>query len=292
VCARVEVAARRITPDVTVIVDQSGSMSGDFSGGLSRWQAVRRVLTGPDGLVTTTDGFVRYGVALFSDTRGGSAECPIVTQVPVAISNHDAIETLLASSEPLGETPTGHAIESILEGVEADPDPGMNPRIFVLATDGNPDRCGAPDGHDATSKMLSVRAVEHAYALGIRTFVIGVGEGTVATEHLEALAAAGQGGVASPYYEAANVAELADALRTIVRGEISCTMELEGRIDPTRACDGEVLMNSIPLTCDDPDGWHAVDETHIELTGSSCDALVEREGVTVDATFPCDVVLI
>ncbi|MFN9811434.1 MAG: vWA domain-containing protein [Deltaproteobacteria bacterium] len=291
ICARVEVAARRVTPEVTIIVDQSGSMNDDLSRGVSRWEAVHRVLTGPDGLVTATDGIVRYGVALYSDTPGGSRGCPIVTAAPAAIDNHPAIEALLARSRPLGETPTGHAIEAILDGMMMSPDESRDPRLFVLATDGAPDRCGAPNGHDATSRRLSVEAIERAFTYGIRTYVIGVGEGAVAADHLAELAAAGQGGAASPFYEAGSVTELADALRGIVRGSISCTLELEGRIEPDRACDGEVLLNGIAVPCEDPDGWRVVDESHIELVGASCDALTEREGVSIEASFPCDVIL-
>lgn len=69
-CASVSLVVRRVIPEVTVVVDQSGSMEEPLSDGLSRWQAVHRVLTGPDGLVTTTESIVRYGLALYSDVAG------------------------------------------------------------------------------------------------------------------------------------------------------------------------------------------------------------------------------
>jgi hypothetical protein len=291
ICASVELAARRITPRVTLVVDQSGSMNEELSGGLSRWDAVHEVLTGPEGLVTTTEGMVVYGLALYSDASGGSPRCPVVTEVTEMLGNRDAIDDAYEAADPLGETPTGDALDAILDGIEGAIDPSDDPRILVLATDGAPDRCGAPNGHDATSRARSVSAVERAYALGIRTFVVGVGEGTVSAEHLAELAAAGQGGAASRYYEAGDVASLAAAMREIVRGELSCTLELEGRIDPAQACAGEVRLNGTPLPCDDPDGWRAVDETHVELLGASCAALIERESNAIEARFPCEVVL-
>jgi hypothetical protein len=291
ICASVEVAARRITPRVTLVVDQSGSMNDELSGGLSRWDAVHEVLTGPEGLVTTTEGMVVYGLALYSDAAGGSARCPIVTEVTEMLGNRDAIDAAYAAADPLGETPTGDALEAVLDRIEGALDPSDDPRILVLATDGAPDRCGAPNGHDATSRARSVRAVERAYALGIRTFVVGVGDGTVSAEHLAELAAAGQGGGAARFYEAGDVASLAAAMREIVRGELSCTLELEGRIDPAQACAGEVRLNGTPLPCDDPDGWRAIDETHVELLGASCDALVARESNAIEASFPCEVLL-
>jgi len=297
VCATVELVTRRVIPDVTIIVDQSLSMENELADGATRWDAVQTVLTGPDGLVTSTGSVVRYGLALYSDaatlageTRTSSPMCPMVTQVPLSVDNRDAIDAAYTRANPLGETPTGDAIEAILESMSLDP--SDNPRIFVLATDGGPDRCGAPDAHDETSRNLSVRAIERAHEQGIRTFVIGVGRGSVAASHLEALARAGQGGVASPYFEADDVAGLAEAMRTIVRGEVTCTLELEGRIDPTAACEGQVRLNGDPISCGDADGWRAVDESHIELTGRSCDSLIENERSSVEASFPCTVILI
>ncbi len=297
VCATVELVTRRVIPDVTIIVDQSLSMENELADGSTRWDAVQTVLTGPEGLVTSTGSVVRYGLALYSDaavpvgdTHMSSPMCPMVTQVPLSLENRDAIDAAYTRANPLGETPTGDAIEAILESMSLDP--SDNPRIFVLATDGGPDRCGAPDAHDETSRNLSIRAIERAHGLGIRTFVIGVGMGSVAASHLADLAAAGQGGVASPYFEADDVASLAEAMRTIVRGEVTCTLELEGRIDPTAACEGQVRLNGDAIPCGDADGWRAVDESHIELTGRSCDSLIENERSSVEASFPCTVILI
>ena len=290
VCASVELVTRRVIPDVTILVDQSLSMENTLADGVTRWDAVHTVLTGPDGLVTTTGSVVRYGLALYSDAQHGSPMCPVVTQVPLALDNRGAIDATYGGADPMGETPTGDAIEAVLESMSLDPTDA--PRIFVLATDGGPDRCGAPDAHDEVSRALSLDAVRRAHDAGIRTFVIGVGRGSVATSHLADLAAAGRGGVPSPYFEADDVASLAEAMRTIVRGEVSCTLALEGRIEPSAACEGQVRLGAETIPCDDPDGWRAVDETHIELLGASCDSLIENERSTVQATFPCSVLLI
>ncbi len=290
VCATVELVTRRVIPDVTIIVDQSLSMESELADGATRWDAVHSVLTGPDGLVTSTGTVVRYGLALYSDVQHGSPMCPIVTQVPLALDNRASIDAVYAGAAPMGETPTGDAVAAVLESMALDPTD--SPRIFVLATDGGPDRCGAPDAHDDASRSLSIRTIERAHGMGIRTFVIGVGRGAVASDHLSDLAAAGQGGMAARYFEADDVASLSEAMRTIVRGEITCTLELEGRIDPTLACEGQVRLNGDPIACDDEDGWRAVDETHVELLGRSCDALVENERSSVEASFPCTVILI
>lgn len=212
-----------------------------------------------------------------------------MTRVPMALRNRAEIDRAYREAAPLGETPTGDALDVLLD--ETALDPSSAPRVFVLATDGEPDRCGAPNGHDEISRRRSVEAVERAHREGIRTFVVGVGRGTVSTRHLEDLARAGSGGRSARYFEAGTVAELAEAMRTIVRGEISCVLEIEGRVDPAMACDGDVRLNGRALRCGD-DGWRPRDATHIELLGRSCDALVENERTEVEAIFPCTVVLI
>jgi hypothetical protein len=72
------------------------------------------------------------------------------------------------------ETPTGHAISRVVPGLAeyvADP-PG--PKFILLVTDGNPNTCLVLDpqcGQDQT-----IKAVQDAFAAGIGTFVLGIGD--------------------------------------------------------------------------------------------------------------------
>ncbi|HJL17687.1 MAG TPA: VWA domain-containing protein [Sandaracinaceae bacterium LLY-WYZ-13_1] len=280
---------RRVVPTVTLVVDQSLSMESELGDGVSRWDSVHRVLTGSDGLVTELQGYVRFGLALYSDTQGGSSECPRITVVPPGLEAAPAIDATFRAAAPMGETPTGDALQHVIDGLTLDPTD--DPNVIVVATDGNPDRCGAPDAHDGASRAQSVAAVQRAFALGIRSYVIGVGRGSVEAAHLAALARHGVGRDDAPYWEADDLAGLAEALRIIVRGELSCIVALEGRVDPVAACSGEVRLDGEPLACDAPDGWRLVDESHLELTGASCDALLEGD-TRIEATFPCHALLI
>lgn len=290
-CAEVRVGARRVTPIVTLIVDQSGSMDQGLSGGLSRWDAMRRALTADGGLVTALEGQAEFGLALFSDAPGGSSSCPRITQVPHMLNNRAAIDEVYRMAAPLGETPTGDAIQQLVDQLPPTLDGSDDPQIYILATDGNPDRCGSPDGHDATSRQQSVAAVQRAHDEGVRTYALGVGLGTVSADHLRELALAGSGGMSSQYWEAGDIEGLRTALLDIVRGELSCTLALEGEVDPTAACSGTVTLNGEPLLCDDPNGWRLQDPTHIEILGTSCETLL-NEDATVAATFPCQAVVI
>jgi len=297
ICADVRVQANRVTPNVILIIDQSGSMTSGF-GGSNRWNALRdSLLDTPDGFIASLQEQVRFGLALYSseaDDEGVIGMCPLVEWVPPALNNYDAIETVYGPADPIDETPTGESVDAVLERLRMVPDPTDDPTIFILATDGEPDTCAEPNPQNGQDEAIA--AVERVYAEGIRTFVISVGR-DVGERHLQDVANAGTGvGPGDPdaeFWVAGDDDGLRDALRSIIGGELSCVVELEGAIQELdRACDGQVILNGMPIPCDDPDGWRAIDGSTIELRGESCERLQSTPGASLEATFPCDVVLI
>src|SRR5205085_3319992 len=111
---------------------------------------------------------------------------------------------------------------------------------------------------------------------GIDTYVIGVGTDALAS-NLQAMANAGIGSSGSPpapWYQPMDTAGLATALSTIVGGIRSCNLTLVGMIDPAQACSGTVTLAGTPLVCNDPNGWHAIDMSHIQLDGTACSMLL------------------
>ena len=75
-----------------------------------------------------------------------------------------------------------------------------------------------------------------------------------------------------------------------VGGVVGCEITLIGEIDPTMACTGEVRIGGDIIPRDDPNGWRAIDSTHIELLGTACDRLTST-GDEVTGTFPCEAIL-
>lgn len=297
VCAAQRVMARRVTPNVIVIVDQSSSMTEDF-GRTNRWDGLRdSLLDTPDGLIATLESSVRFGLALYSsraDDGPAIGMCPMITWVDPAIDNFDAIDAVYGPADPIDETPTGESIDAVLARITDVPDPTDDPTIFILATDGEPDTCGEPNPQ--TGQDESVAAIERAYDRAIRTFVISVGN-DVGMDHLQDVANAGVGRGAgdpdAPFWVAGDDEGLRSALVEIVGGELSCVITLEGRIeDLTEACTGTVVLDGTTIPCDDDNGWRAIDETHIELLGTACDRLQSNPRATLEATFPCGVILI
>src|SRR5690606_13373876 len=110
-------------------------------------------------------------------------------------------------------------------------------------TDGEPDTCEQPNPQNGQAEALA--AVTRAYRAGIRTYLISVGR-DISEAHMQDVANAGvgnaEGAPDAPYWVAGDDIGLRNALRTIIAGEVSCTLSLEGRIDPERACEGRVAM--------------------------------------------------
>ena len=302
-CASVSLDSTPVTPNVMLIVDRSLSMDlEDFpaGSGVTRWDRLRsELLATPDGMIASLEDSVRFGLAVYTCNNPGGGNVPFVESQAMALNNHSAISTFWNAREPLHYTPTGPAIQNVLAGIAGltppDTRPG-EPTIFVLATDGEPNICTNYTAY-TTGRAQALTAVQDAYTAGYETYVISVGDGSVSAAHLQDMANAGIGNYPATdpnadYWEVTDTTELETALTTIVSGVRSCTLELQGEIDPDNACQGTVKLGSRTLTCDNAsDGWTATDGTHIELLGTACDDFLQ-DGGTIEATFPCDVVIV
>ena len=325
-CASVNVGANRRTPQVMLVVDGSGSMDDNYGGG-TRWTELDAALNDPTtGIVTQLAGSVEFGLTIYQ--RADINTCPTLTEVPTAIDNAAAIASTYDSVRPQGGTPTGEGLQAVVEkmpSVAAMVDAEIKPRIIILATDGMPNGCGEPpdmsicpnvpplfpgfpEGPDPFCVLNyfanlppdyqgTVDAAHAAKLKGIDVYVISLAPGMQEQTELQRVANVGVGmdeaaSPGAPIYDAADPQSLRDALARIVGGAVGCRLQLEGELDLPRACSGTVKLKGVPLTCDDANGWHAVDSTQIELTGTACDQFENEPSVVLEATWPCDVVTV
>lgn len=279
-CASVRLTTTMAPPNVILLVDRSGSMANVFDRGLSRWQVLQDALiANPTGLVARLQHTVRFGIALFD----GGATCPeLLTVLPPALDDYGLVYSAYRSVSPGGSTPTGAAMNALVFRLTHMAEPA-GPNVIILATDGEPNDC-TPSTDPARGQMLAVAAATSAHAAGYTVDAIGVAT-DVALTNLQQVATAGGGTAVSVN----DTSSLVTALDSLVSGVVSCTLTLSGMIEPTLACAGDVRLNDVPLVCDDPNGWHAVDMTHIALDGTACEAL-QHPPAAVTATFPCEVI--
>jgi von Willebrand factor type A domain len=290
VCARSDVVAGRVTPTVILIIDQSSSMHDSIGSG-TRWNVLRDFLLKSDGLIKSLQDKMRFGIAMYSARSDMQANCPMVTQVAPALGNFAAIETAYRAAEPIEDTPTGDAIDSVVASLpKPAPDAPRDPVIFVLATDGEPDRCEELDPQNGQAEAID--AVTRAYGMNIETFVIGVGN-ELSMKHAQDVANAGvgvkPGEPNAPYWTAMDDASLKTALTDIISAQVSCDVQLKGRVDGD-PCTGKVRLSGKDLVCKDPNGWELADPTHVRLLGESCKSFQKEEVSTLFIEFPCEVI--
>jgi len=289
-CADVVVKFEKQIPTVMLLIDQSGSMTSAFGNG-DRWgELYKTLMDAQAGIVKTLQNDVRFGLALYT-SNGGSAggTCPMLTKVPIALSNYAAIDAAYAPASPVGDTPTGESITAVTKDLVAFAQPG--PKIIVLATDGEPDTCAVPNPQNGQPE--SIAAAQDAFGKGVKTFVISVGS-EVSLGHLQDVANAGAGlpiGGAdkAPFYQALDKAALVAAFDTIINGVRSCVLKLNGTVDAASAGEGKVFLDGSAIGYNDPNGWKLNAPDEIELVGTSCDTIKTGDH-SISVEFPCGIV--
>jgi len=288
-CVHADIGFEALVPTVILLVDRSGSMNDAFDQGLSRWESLRRALVDPtSGVLPAIASRARLGLTFYTSVdgnRGGA--CPLLVEVPPAVDNGPELATKYLATE-IGnqedDTPTPESVRAVAEELAALPDPG--PKAIVLATDGEPDTCDDPDAHDAATNALSVKAVRDALERGITTHVISVGN-DVGQAHLEELARAGVGGASGKPYRALDRAGLEEAFAEVLRGVVTCDVELDGEVQPGQEERGVVELDGNPLALGDPDGWELTSPTTLRLVGDAC-RRAKLESDHLHVAFPCD----
>lgn len=298
-CPDVSVAFTPQTPTVMLLIDQSSSMNQAFSGKQSRWDVVYGSLMNPtNGIVKTLQDKVRFGLTLY--TWSGAGACPQLAQVKTpALNAFAAIDALWSKATPVDNTPTGDSINAIVPQLADFAEPG--PKLILLATDGDPDSCADPNSNgQQPPKDLATNATKAAFAKGIETVVVAVGD-ELSTVHQQDMANAGEGlPVPAPAactketcattYSPATQQAMIDAFSAIINGKRTCSFALDGQVAAGKQCSGTVLLNDMPVTCDDPDGWKLSSPTQIDFVGKACESILTAATVKVSATFPCGII--
>jgi len=219
--------------------------------------------------------------------------------------NFTQIESTLPVMDSPGQrTPSGEALDwlydQLANGV-VEPDGERAPVYVIFATDGEPNSCNG--GGTAPTFALSETAIARGEDLDITTYVVSLAQGMDLTgqfaAHLQRMANLGAGlsPTAMPgatLYSPQDPAALSRDLETLLSATLGCSLPIRGTVDTTRQCEGSVVtLNGNALVCGDANGW-SVDSTGrtLVLAGTACATFMNSAAVQVNATFPCDVLLL
>ena len=289
-CPRVAFTAKAVTPSIQLVIDKSGSMiNNNLAPNLTRWAAIRNALVDTTtGIVTQLESKAYFGATIY-DTRGA---CPNLVTRPRALNNATSIrEALMDLPSGNSNTPTAKSIRAATATFAASPPPPGSPPIMVVATDGEPTRCGDED--DFTAQEYVLQAATAAYASGIRVVPLSVASGATTEAHLQQVANIGAGIQAgqpnAPLYKGNNPAELKAAFDAIIGGAVTCDLTVNAKVTQEQAAAAVVRLNGRDLVFNTD--WILVGDNIIRIQGQACTDLKSAAMPNVEGTFPCGVVL-
>jgi hypothetical protein len=306
-CGARSKTAARISPDVLIVLDRSGSMNDDINnrscpggtgcGPTSKWALMAPALL---GVVRETEVDVNWGLEMFPQDITPVCSVSSTPAVGVRANNAAAIMAAIAAATSptggvvsYGNTPTRNAESSAATYLGTLTD--NSPRYILLATDGLP-TCPADGGTGTDDSAGATAAVADARAAGFSTFVVGIATAGSADGTLSDMARAGglpRSGTPS-YYAVASAADLTAAIRTLVRVTATCTFQ----IAPTPASDGSNRLDEIDVFGDGTairrdtthaDGYDYTDASmeSIQIHGPLCEKILRGELREVTVTFRC-----
>ncbi|MFI5306858.1 MAG: hypothetical protein ACHQ53_05890 [Polyangiales bacterium] len=241
--------------------------------------------------------------------------CGVSVDVNPALNNAMAIDMMYPQTELGGSTPTDKAMQAVMDKlIMGRPATGPDmmapqPTYVVLATDGAPnDICTGGMGGDGTAQRQATLAqVMRGAAAGITTWVISVASDPQLQMDLDAVAKAGDPTNPMAHTFSPNSPdELVTTLATLLGGAVGCNVVLKGMVKVGLECTGTVDLNGTKLPCcqqaqgaggwmcdnmaaPNPNGWHLVDASTIELLGDSCTTFLTGSAEMLHASFPCNV---
>jgi len=224
-----------IEPAVYVMLDASGSMADELDANRPRpWpidlaqQAIGQVA---DNLANST----HIGLGQYPFQAASGSTCTIRNWLNVGANSAAQIQNAVNSINALGNTPTGYALNQILDqGLltnAADPLDTRRPKAVILVTDGDPTvACdsGTPDNRRIVAQPEAVAAAARLRNAGLPVYVVGFISGAQPANLNEIAAAGGTNAPgADRFYTANNVAQLQAAITSIAQQSVSCTYQLD-----------------------------------------------------------------
>jgi hypothetical protein len=319
VCKVTTVGTGRVSPDMLIVLDRSGSMR---MGGVDRWAPS---VAGLKTITASLEDRVSFGLMAFPGTMvdpvggvvqivdcstlsdplaileclagaipqvsGGTCDAGLVN-VPIGPGNAAAIATALDGMVPGGATPTAATLQAAhaeLQKIQSAPDSPAAAKYVLLVTDGAPNCTNGfgGAGQDPAAVDASVAAIEAMAGQGTKTFVVGYG--TQSDPQLKAaldrMAVAGDTGD-TQHRPIEDEQSLVNTFQQITGSLLSCEFALDQAVADKSYV--KVTFDGVQLNVDDPNGWSlSADHKKATLQGNAC-ARAKEEGHLISVTVQCE----
>jgi len=289
-CGMSQFGTTRLTPNMMILLDRSGSMDGDI-GGRTRWDVAK------DAVRTVTERFddsIRFGLATYSSCLPGGCSAGSIV-VPIGDTNATAVNGFLAplagrgsrsgtppdylcdSGDP--ETSTGKSLQ-VLVGEPTLQDTERDNTVLLVTDGAESGSCveGGIDGPAGAANLLG-------QTVPVKTYVVGFSRDVDAAA-LDRVAMAGGTGM---FHPADDAASLVSALEAIASDVATCVYRLD--MAPPDTTMLYVYFNDDPagVPQDAADGWTYDEATMtLECHGASC-AQIQMGAVTdIDVVYGCE----
>jgi Mg-chelatase subunit ChlD len=294
-CVSTSVAAEHIKLDIIFVIDQSASMSGP------KWQGTTKALT--TFFKDPASASIGAGLVYFPNHKAPTATCvpEDYKTLDVPINTLPVNSFLLTNSMPAdatgNSTPTYGAVKGALMAATAYQDAHPTHKVtLVLATDGEPNACGATTIDDIANLAKSARNYN-----GVLTYVIGVAGSSIA--NLDKIAAAG--GTTAAYDITNDISLFSKKMEEIRSAALGCEFEIPPPpdsqvIDPDKVNFSytpkgvgmsKVLLRADNLAdCNNKPGWYFDSNgapTKIILCPASCTTVQADTSAKISVLFGC-----
>lgn len=296
-CEEHIVRPMRVTPDMLIVLDRSGSMK---MNNVNRWDPS---VAGLNAITQKLDDVVQFGLMTFparsGDGQNGGGQqrncSPGELDAPVAINNAANIADILEDMEPGGRTPTAATLENVLTVLSAssqDPDAIFTAKYVLLVTDGAPNCSGQGGGGfgsgqgEPAAVAASVQAVKALAEAGIPTYVLGYDtkNDRALAAALDQMAAVGDTGDTA-HRPIEDEESLVREFDSIAGGAVTCDYLLENEVDPAFV---RVELDGELVNLDDPNGWRLrQDNRTVSLQGAACEKLRTGNDHTFSVVVQC-----
>ena len=292
-CAATSAQAQTIPLDMIIVLDESGSMSGN------KWDGATAALK--DFIDDPASAGIGVGAVYFPVDTGDDCNYTDYANLNVPIGtlpmNAATLKTSIDSEAPQGGTPTYGALKGALFAATSYQDANPTHKVIVvIATDGDPSSCD-----DTSSSGIADLAKKARNYNGVQTYAIAVAGSTIA--NLNAIAVAG--GTVKAYDVTQNIGEFSKKMAEIRLSALSCEFvipppPMSEMLDPQKVnlsytAGGQGTGKTLPhvdnlAACGSKLGWfydNNVKPTKVELCPASCKTVQADSKAVISVLFGC-----